>query len=86
MNIVCSGAGEWPQILRKREGRVFFDELEPYSLGSQPARPGQAELRPCLVLYRGEGGALTAAQEDLMFLIGQLRAMPGCYNRQLSHL
>ena len=58
MNIVCSGAGEWPQIFRKREGRVFFDELEPYSLGSQPARPGQAELRPCLVLYRGEGGGI----------------------------
>lgn len=70
MNILCCGGSEWPEIFRKGEGRIFFDELEPYSLGCQPARRLSAVwLGLCVscTLTRGRG-ALTAAQEDLILI------------------
>ena len=68
MNILCCGESDWPEIFRKGEGRIFFDELEPYSLGSQHARRTAVWRGLCCVsctLTRGRG-ALTAAEEDLI--------------------
>ena len=69
MNILCCGDSRWPEIFRKGEGRIFFDELEPYSLGLPASQAGCAwlALSVSCTLTRGRG-ALTAApaEEDLI--------------------
>ena len=54
MNILCCGGNEWPEIFRKGEGRIFFDELEPYSLWLPAGQAGCVAGTVC-VLYFNEG-------------------------------
>ena len=56
MNILCCGGNEWPEIFRKGEGRIFFDELEPYLLTRLPASQAECCVAGAVcVLYFNEG-------------------------------